>query len=524
MIANTLDLVGNYGVPLLGFPPLYPTMYVSTSNPSGSSGNTGDSLSYFGEIYYDLTASLKLTVGLRYNEDRKEVEDTGILFNAVDVNALVGGVLGPDPVWTRTTGFLFGAPAGDLENFYAADLVPGASTTAPLSPERFAVSNAVPIAPGFGENRELTGSPSKAKFTETTGRIGLDWQISNNSMVYAFYTRGYKPGGFNPPLNETFVQSTTAKYVFDPEKVDAYEIGTKNVFLDGSLMVNGALFVYDYKGLQVTRIANNNSINDNMDADIWGAEVELFYRPEALPGLSVDLAYSYLNTEVSGTESVDPINRTAGDPDYILLENIDPGSLTGVNYVARRDQITPALITAAYGACGALSDANPNPACPPVAPGTIYSDGVPAYFSRAYLTANGVETNDGLETNLDGKTLPNSPEHTVHLGLAYTWMIPQIFGSLTARWDYYWQDESYAREFNTVGDQIDSWDQQNATLIYESDNGAWEGRLWVRNLTDDNNVTGKYLTADTSGFFRNYFLTEPRIYGATVRYNFDSAR
>jgi iron complex outermembrane recepter protein len=56
------------------------------------------------------------------------------------------------------------------------------------------------------------------------------------------------------------------------------------VLLDGSLIVNGAVFLYDYKGLQTTRIANNNSINDNIDADIWGAELELFYRPERCPG------------------------------------------------------------------------------------------------------------------------------------------------------------------------------------------------------------------------------------------------
>ncbi len=33
-------------------------------------------------------------------------------------------------------------------------------------------------------------------------------------------------------------------------------------------------------------------------------------------------------------------------------------------------------------------------------------------------------------------------------------------------------------------------------------------------------MTGKYLTSDTSGFFRNYFLTEPRIYGLAITYNF----
>ena len=123
-------------------------------------------------------------------------------------------------------------------------------------------------------------------------------------------------------------------------------------------------------------------------------------------------------------------------------------------------------------------------------------------------------------TRLDGNSLPNAPEHTVHVGLAYTWSIGAIAGSLTARYDYYWQADSYAREFNTVGDEIDSWDQHNASLIYESDDGRWSGRAWIRNIGDDDNITGHYVTSDTSGYYRNYQITEPRIFGASVRFNF----
>ena len=103
---------------------------------------------------------------------------------------------------------------------------------------------------------------------------------------------------------------------------------------------------------------------------------------------------------------------------------------------------------------------------------------------------------------------------------SHTWNIDIIRGALTARWDYYWQDESYAREFNTKSDEIDSWDQHNASLIYESNNGRWSARAFIRNLEDEDNVTGHYVTSDTSGYYRNYFLTEPRIYGASVRFAF----
>ena len=102
-------------------------------------------------------------------------------------------------------------------------------------------------------------------------------------MVYGFYTRGYKPGGFNPPLNAAFVSSGTAAYTFESEKVDAYEIGTKNTLFDNSLVLNVSAFYYKYEGLQVSMIANNTSINGNMDANIWGVELESVYIPSFLP-------------------------------------------------------------------------------------------------------------------------------------------------------------------------------------------------------------------------------------------------
>ncbi len=382
VVANTLDLVGVYGVGPLGFPPLYPTMFDATGAPNGS--NKTESYSVFGETYFQLTPTVKLTAGLRWNDDKKDVSDTSILFNAINANAvgaslptpdvLVGlGLLDPNYVtnggsgtggtgtsWTRTLNILLGplapgSPESDLAMYYGATQaqLDAAATTPAYQPGAASPSAlSVPPAPGFGERRALTGSPDNAEWKELTGRIGVDVTLNDDSMMYVFYTRGYKPGGFNPPLNEAFVNSGTAAYTFKPEHVDSLEVGTKNTLLDGTLQLNGAFFFYDYRGLQVTRIANNTSINDNINAIIKGAELESVFQPEFLPGLSLDVAYSWLNAKVAGSESVDPIDRTAGDPNYITLENIDAGSLTGVNYVAQVDQITPALIQDAYAPVG----------------------------------------------------------------------------------------------------------------------------------------------------------------------------
>src|SRR5690606_11694444 len=159
-----------------------------------------------------------------------------------------------------------------------------------------------------------------------------------------------------------------------------------------------------------------------------------------------------------------------------------PGSTTAVNFIARESQITQALVDDAHANLGALSEVNGRTAVPNRYPANGAGVQIPVYWSRTFLENNGVETLEGLPTDMDGNQLPNSPEHTIKLGLAYTRQVPAIAGSLTARWDYYWQDDMYAREFNTVGDKIDSWDQHNASLIYESDNGQWMARLWIRNI------------------------------------------
>ena len=493
VFSNTLDLLAT----VTG---AYPAGFNSTGAPDYKGGES-DGNAFFAEIYYDITENVKLTVGLRRNEDNKKVRDTNVFLDASFVG--LGAELSRESAFAQG-GDVFNSDRAAL--YGASELFAAAAGTAPFSDERLAAIRAIPLVPQPGERRKLTGSPSDFSFEETTGRIGLDWAISDDTLVYGFLTKGYKPGGFNPPVSEAF--QGDIKFDFDPEEINAIEFGAKNTLLDGTMIVNTSLFFYDYEGLQITRIANNSSINDNIDAEIWGFELESMWQPAAFPGLQVDFIYSYLDTEVEDGESIDPTNRTAGNAAFITLEEFVPGATAGVNYVAPLvgvQAVTPTAI--ALGAALPL-------------PGALYPDGTPAYFNRAFLDAVGVPTSNGLTQDLSGNVLPNSPEHTLKIGIAYTFQMPSIGGSLTPRIDYYWQDDMAAREFNTAGDEIDSWDQWNASLIYQSDDGRWSARAWVRNLQDEDNVTGHYLTSDTSGFYRNYFLTEPRIYGASFRYSF----
>ncbi|MDZ7827766.1 MAG: hypothetical protein U5R48_19100 [Gammaproteobacteria bacterium] len=103
----------------------------------------------------------------------------------------------------------------------------------------------------------------------------------------------------------------------------------------------------------MTRIRNNNSLNDNIDAKIWGMELETFWQPEAMPRLTVDASYSYLKTEVDGSESLDHRpTATRATRTGSCSNNIDPGSLTAVNYIALKSDITQAVVDEALFPAG----------------------------------------------------------------------------------------------------------------------------------------------------------------------------
>ena len=82
-------------------------------------------------------------------------------------------------------------------------------------------------------------------FDAITGRAVLDYAISPDNSLYFSYSRGYKSGGINPPLSPVFAVSES----FGSEKIDAFEIGSKNSFLNGAAQVNLTGFYYKYKAV-----------------------------------------------------------------------------------------------------------------------------------------------------------------------------------------------------------------------------------------------------------------------------------
>ena len=88
------------------------------------------------------------------------------------------------------------------------------------------------------------------KWDEFTPSVTLDYNMSDDVMVYATYSRGFKSGGFNYPAVTNRPINESA---LEPEILDMYELGMKGEFFDSTMRLNASLYYYDYSDLQVTR-------------------------------------------------------------------------------------------------------------------------------------------------------------------------------------------------------------------------------------------------------------------------------
>ena len=305
-------------------------------------------------------------------------------------------------------------------------------------------------------------------WSEPTGKFNISWDVSDDVMVYTTLSSSYKSGGFNPlgaesPLLDPEIGGDPSLAEFEPEFINAIEFGTKAQFFDNTLQANMTYFYYDYEDLQISKVVQQTSLNENFSATVQGFEGEFVWVPDQHWRLTANLAW--LDTEMDGGESIDPadINRL-GTTENIITE---PNSNVYVG-----------------------------PGCP-----------------------EGAARCDGLAKPLDGNRLPNSPEFSINLGVGYSWQLSSGM-EVVAATNYYWQDEFYTRIFNEVNDEVDAWDVWNATLTLYSANQDWFAEMWGRNLNDDDHITGQYLGDQNVGLPTNQFLLEPRTYGISLGYNF----
>lgn len=122
--------------------------------------------------------------------------------------------------------------------------------------------------------------------------------------------------------------------------------------------------------------------------------------------------------------------------------------------------------------------------------------------------------------NLKGNELPNSPEFKIKVGGQYSWDTGYGDWEATLRADAAWQSEYFSREFNIPTDEIDAWGFLDFQARLASSDKGWSASVYVKNVTDEDNITSIIIEDALVGRYRNARILEPRTYGVILKKSF----
>ncbi len=120
---------------------------------------------------------------------------------------------------------------------------------------------------------------------------------------------------------------------------------------------------------------------------------------------------------------------------------------------------------------------------------------------------------------LQGNTLPNAPERTLKLAAEYTFMGGSNW-TIRPRVDFYSQTGFFSREFNVPADRVDGWEQLDLSVQFALEDRNWDITAFVKNVTNNDDITFLEVNSNLVGSFRSAFLIDPRIYGVAMRVGF----
>jgi len=159
----------------------------------------------------------------------------------------------------------------------------------------------------------LQQNNARRTFSKVTWRAGLDYDLGS-TLLYASVSTGYKAGGFNDGCEVgtgTGCSLPAEALYYDPETITAYEAGIKGRFADGALRLNGSLFHYDYKGMQLsyssTICGGPCQVTTNAGAaKIDGVELEAVLSPH--PAHRFDVSVNWLKARYTSFRPVPTID------------------------------------------------------------------------------------------------------------------------------------------------------------------------------------------------------------------------
>jgi outer membrane receptor protein involved in Fe transport len=321
---------------------------------------------------------------------------------------------------------------------------------------------------------------NRRKESEWSGTGVVSYKANDDLLVYASYSKGYKAGGFNLDASALTpagprTGGSLIELQFEPEKVDAYELGAK---LNGrEIDINVAVFSQKFKDFQLNTFNGLNFFVENVE------------------GCSSDL----------GTRDSDQINGNSACPAGETAPGVTSKGLELEAFMYPLESFT---LSAGF------TYAN-----------TKYADDLAGFGGRSFPAAS---------FQLPGSTLSNAPKYVATGSAAYT---PELGGNGMTGLVY--ADFRYQSAINTGSDLDAEKLQQgffvvNARLGVYGQDRKWGVELWAQNLLDTDYTQVAFDSPVQGGGTRNQtlatgalsdavfssFLSEPRTFGITVKTKF----
>lgn len=432
---------------------------LSTLNNLGTTRDvyrqSSENYAFFTHNIFKLTDSLSITGGLRWTHESKDFDATfgnnNNVCTAVQAGSAQGGL-------------------GDLFNNPALAAITRGIATLACTGNSSAALNGRTIADSFDDS-------------EFTGTAVLSWKPTDSLMTYASYSRGYKAGGYNldrSDLGDAFNPATTAnldtgRLRFDPETVNAYEVGFK--YSSRQFTFNLAAFRSEFKNFQLNTFNGTNYVVENIgscDDSLNGGDTDASATTGACTG---DVKYGVRSQGVEVEAGFYPARNLAVNLGYTLADTKYRGDLVGSDAGAPLD---PAL----------------------------------------FLLAN--------------SQVSNAPRNVITSSVSWT---PDIGSSgLSA---LFYVDQRTSSDYNTGSDLFaekkqDGFTVVNARVGLRGADDRWAVELWAQNLLDTDyqqvafnapfQGAGSQAQVQAFGGVGNQlfssFLAEPRTYGVTLRSRF----
>ncbi len=295
----------------------------------------------------------------------------------------------------------------------------------------------------------------KAKFERLTGKAELEYDITPMNTVYGMISTGIKPGGAN--LNPGAVD---VPEVFAPEKVTAFELGSKNEFFDKRLRINLSAFYNMITGFQVDSedpIPFLGGLTNIKASHVDGLEAEA---TQLLPyGFRLDGNFTLQESKVDSHQQL----LNPAEAEQIDIAN--GGPFNG-NDVADRFAATASPASDVYG-----------------------------------------------------HSLPKVPPFTFNIDLQHTHYFDDG-GKLNSGLHFLYRSPYYFRIYdNPLTDFVPAQRQIDLNITYTVAGGHWHADFLIVNLTNSDSVNSRY--TDNFGTFvtANYYVP-PRQFIGRIGYKF----